>query len=161
MGEEEDDVVVDQWGGDYSEYEPIYMTRTELESSVKKMGPQEIIQPGKLYIFGDYIFLNEKYKGIHIINNTDPINPQRTGFLKIPGNVDIAVKGNVIYADNAVDMVSVSLNIDGSIAEINRVRNIFPGLTPPDLDYVPYNYDRSQSKEPEYIVAWASNNPAS
>jgi hypothetical protein len=49
---------------------------------------------GKLFIQGHYIFLNEVDKGIHVIDNSNPAQPRNVAFIDIPGNVDLAVKGN-------------------------------------------------------------------
>ena len=91
------------YGPERSEnYVPVYMTRAELEGSVKYLdGERGMSDPGKIYVYGDRIFVNEKYRGVHVIDNSDPYNPRRTGFIVAPGCIDMAVKGNIIYVDNA------------------------------------------------------------
>jgi hypothetical protein len=114
------------YGDDY--YEPIYMTRAELEASVKFAPAQSLRDPGKIYVRGDQLFICEPYKGVHVIDNSDPRNPHPTDFIEIPGCVDIAVRGDVLYADNAVDLVAVDLV---KREEVAREQNAFNAIVSP------------------------------
>ena len=51
-----------------SVYQPVLMSRTQLETSVVKKDPQPIQQPGKLYRYVNYSIINEQYKGTHVMN---------------------------------------------------------------------------------------------
>ncbi len=82
------------------EWEPIFM---ELEQSVKYIHEKRPLQnPGKIYCKDNYIYVNELFKGVHVINNSHPANPVNEGFILVPGCVDMAVKENILYVDNAV-----------------------------------------------------------
>src|SRR5437867_12520350 len=83
----------------YRIYTPVYKTTQEVRANIKSNGPKEIVNAGKLYLRGPYIFLNEIDRGIHIIDNTNPASPKNIAFIDIPGNMDLAVKGNTLYAD--------------------------------------------------------------
>ncbi|HYC29855.1 MAG TPA: hypothetical protein VEB42_13575, partial [Chitinophagaceae bacterium] len=91
----------------YTYYQPVYKTTAEVRANIKSNPSQKIERPGKLYIKGQYIFLNEIDKGVHIIDNSNPANPRNIAFIDIPGNVDIAVKGNTLYADLYTDLVAI------------------------------------------------------
>ncbi|MEI9810605.1 MAG: hypothetical protein WDO16_23555 [Bacteroidota bacterium] len=97
-----------------------------MRANIKSNAPKEIVKTGKLYIFGHYIFLNEIDKGIHVINNANPASPQQVAFIDIPGNLDIAVKGNTLYADLYTDLVAIDIS-DPSHAVVKKViENQFP-----------------------------------
>ena len=119
-------------------YEPIFMSRAELEKSVSFIpGAREMLRTGKIYYRSPYIFINERYKGVHVINNTDPAHPVKEGFILAPGCIDMAVKGDILYLDNAVDLVSFDLS---SKQVTRRIRNVFPEPIPPtDAGVVYYN----------------------
>ncbi|WP_298736719.1 hypothetical protein [uncultured Chitinophaga sp.] len=51
----------------FKKYIPVYMQLSELRSAIRKEAPRAIEQPGKIYLYGHYIFLNELNKGIHVI----------------------------------------------------------------------------------------------
>jgi len=61
----------------YSDYKPVFMYRSDMENAVQLHQPRTIENPGKIYLKDDYIFVNEKYSGVHIINNSNPINPKK------------------------------------------------------------------------------------
>ena len=116
-----------------SEYVPILIDREEMEQAVKLDSPRPMIEPGKIYYKSPYLFIVEKYKGVHIIDNSNPSNPEKINFLHIDGIRDVSVKGNVLYADNAVDLIAIQFNssITG-ITVSKRIENYFPEMTPPD-----------------------------
>jgi hypothetical protein len=113
----------------YKTYEPIYMSYEELRKAVKSESPQALKKPGKIYIKGNYIFINEMDKGIHIINNVNPASPQNIGFINIPGNVDIAAIGNVMYADSYIDLLALDISNPNSVSVLKRVENVLPQRT--------------------------------
>src|SRR5688572_25357656 len=76
----------------YTYFTPVYQTAAVVRANIKSDAARAIINPGKIYIKGNYIFLNEVDKGIHIIDNTNPAAPRNVSFINLPGNVDIAVK---------------------------------------------------------------------
>ncbi|RLD62382.1 MAG: hypothetical protein DRI95_13135, partial [Bacteroidetes bacterium] len=86
----------------FSAYKPILMEREELEQSISFTGAQEMINTGKIYLKGNTIYINEKYKGIHVIDNTDPSSPEKAGFIVIPGCIDMAMKDDILFADNSI-----------------------------------------------------------
>jgi hypothetical protein len=45
------------------------------------------------------IFINQPMEGIHIVDNSNPANPMNHSFISIPGNVDMAIVDNHLYAD--------------------------------------------------------------
>lgn len=138
----------------YETYSPVLMERAELEKSIKSFDPISLKYPGKIYIKDTLLFIVEKFQGVHVINDYDPSNPENIKFITIPGIVDIAVKGNVLYADNAVDLVSVDITDLDNVKEINRVKNVFPELYHPELRYIPNQFRAENRPENTVIVNW-------
>jgi hypothetical protein len=110
----------------YSVFEPIYKTKAEVFADIKSNSPTSISNPGKIYMYGNYIFLNEINKGVHIIDNSNPASPSIKAFINIPGNVDIAVKGSTLYADLYTDMVVVDITNPLNSAFQKVVPKVFP-----------------------------------
>ncbi|MDX5347137.1 MAG: hypothetical protein LPK19_07800 [Hymenobacteraceae bacterium] len=134
-----------------SAYQPLLMSRQQLETSIALKAPQPIYAPGKIYLFGNHIFINEKYKGVHVINNQDPKNPEQVAFIQVPGNIDFAVKNQVLYVDNAVDLVAIDLSDLNNIEVTQRIKNVFPELSAPDG----FNtYDRANVPDDAVVVGW-------
>ncbi|MEZ4905245.1 MAG: hypothetical protein R2822_27575 [Spirosomataceae bacterium] len=110
-------------------YRPIYASLTEAREITTTL-PQPLQKPGKIYVRGNYLFINEQGKGLHLIDNTDP-EPPKLSFIKIPGNVDIAVKGNLLYANNGPDFVVLNIAEPTKILVVKRIENVFPALDYP------------------------------
>ena len=110
----------------YTYYKPIYKTTAEVRANIKSNAPQNVERPGKLYLYGAYIFLNEVDKGIHIIDNSNPAAPRNAGFIDIPGNMDLAVKGNTLYADLYTDLVAIDITDPKNVLLKKTVENVFP-----------------------------------
>lgn len=110
----------------YSIYTPVYMDKAQALSNIKSSAAQPLKNTGKIFLYGNYIFLNELNKGVHIINNTNPSSPQNVGFISIPGNVDIAVKGNTLYADLYTDLLAIDIANPLQARLSKTVPNIFP-----------------------------------
>ena len=109
---------------------PIYKSYDDLRSAVKMTTSREMNSPGKIYFKDQYIFINEKMEGVHVFDVSNPNNPQNKGFIVIPGNVDIAIKDNVLYADSYIDLVSIDISNFANIKEVGRVQKIFPYTLP-------------------------------
>ncbi len=135
-------------------YTPLFMTRKQLESSISSVAPQKLVEPGKLLLFNNYIFLNEKYKGVHVIDNSNPSSPQKVSFIRVPGCIDLALKNNFLMVDNAVDLVVLDISNVTQVTVSSRTKEAFPELNPPDLGYLPSTYSVENREEGLIVVGW-------
>jgi hypothetical protein len=110
----------------YTWYTPVYRTLPEVRANMKSSPARAIKAPGKIYIYGNYIFLNELDEGIHIFDNTQPSSPKNLAFIPIPGNQDLAVRGNVLFADSYSDLVTFNISDPKAVTAINFAENAFP-----------------------------------
>lgn len=128
---------------------PVVLSFEQIRSGIASETPQDLKNPGKIYVKDNYIFINEIKKGIHIIDNTNPQQPQNIAFLKIPGVVDMAVKENTLYADNYMDIVTFDITNPKAIKETGRVQNVFQnGLT----DGISWYYNPQNQTVTDYEI---------
>ncbi|WP_299127040.1 hypothetical protein [uncultured Winogradskyella sp.] len=129
------------WGIDGGEviegrmnYEPVVIQRSEFEASTFiENTPRSIENSGKIYVKGNFIFINEVNKGFHVINNTDPANPVNIGFIQVLGSSDLSIKNTVFYANNARDLIAFTLDESNeSLTITKRIANVFPQIWTPD-----------------------------
>jgi hypothetical protein len=97
----------------------------EIRSQVKAENARQLLRPGKMYVKGNYLFVNEIKEGIHVIDNSDPKNPKFVSFINIPGNGDIAVRDNILFADSFSDLVALDIKDPANAKETGRVQNVF------------------------------------
>lgn len=115
-----------QWG-----YRPIYSNI--LNDIISLEEPRALTNPGKIYLYKNYLLINEVQKGVHIIDNSNPQNPVTINFLKIIGNNDVAVKNGVLYADQFDNLVTVHLDSLATNFAKNRLTEVFENFNYYDI----------------------------
>jgi hypothetical protein len=138
---------------DYSVARPLKMSLSEFKNGVAIIAPVPVQVSGKIYAYNDYIFINDKSKGVHVVDNSNPAFPKKIAFIKIPGNVDISVKGNYLFADSLTDLVVLDISDMTNIHEVNRLENVLNGyvIWPFDADIIESDNIDYQT---EMIVGW-------
>ncbi|TBN02733.1 hypothetical protein EYD45_11450 [Hyunsoonleella flava] len=133
---------------------PEIMSKSDFRKSVEIKGAQPIAEPGKIYIYNNYIFVGDVNKGVHIIDNTNPASPQPLSYIEIPGNEDISVKNNYLYADSATDLVVFDISEINNVKQVERLEDVFEiynyqiPLEAEYTDFGTFNY------ETDIIVGW-------
>jgi hypothetical protein len=89
---------------------PVYETLTKFRQGIVSQPAAAITATGKISVYGKFIFLSEPGKGIHVIDNSNPASPKNVSFINIPGNEDMAIKGNSLYADAYGDLVTFDIS---------------------------------------------------
>ncbi|MDR0757906.1 MAG: hypothetical protein LBF85_08680 [Tannerella sp.] len=131
---------------------PVYMSFEDLRSAVAYAPARPLVHPGKIYFKGNYLFVVESLEGVHVIDVSNPSNPQNTGFIAIPGCVDIAVKEQSLYADSFVDLVTIDISDVTRPVETKRLTDVFPyTATPPENPDYPCAEVR---QEKGVVVGW-------
>lgn len=133
---------------EYTIMEPVYLSPEELRASFEVVDPVEVTNTGKIYLYQNYLLLNEPGKGIHVIENSDKENPQIISFINIPGNYEMAVQGDRLFADSYVDLVVIDISDPTNVRLTQRVEDIFLELVQQNQHY---------DIENGIIVDWAPN----
>jgi len=147
---------------------PVYMEVDVFRSmEVGSTTAKPLSATGKIYVYEDYLFINEPQKGIHVIDNRDPSSPKNLNFIDIPGNMDLAVNGGILYADSYIDLLAFNISNMQEIRLVERVENVFPHMFT-DLNqtlFVTYRdtvitYTESERKKWIWYDGMAFNNGA-
>ncbi|MEM0994815.1 MAG: hypothetical protein AAGI49_17410 [Bacteroidota bacterium] len=131
---------------------PIY-ANFEVWDEIKSLPPQPIENLGKIYYKSPYIFVNERFKGVHVIDNSDPTNPTPVAFIQIFGCEDVAVNGDILYADNYTDLVAIDISDLNNVKEVNRVKDLYTR----DAKSFPEGYSgyfECVEEEKGFVVGW-------
>jgi len=138
---------------DYLVARPLKVSKTEFKNGVDVIAPIPTEESGKIYAYQNYIFVNDKYRGVHVIDNSDPSAPKKVSFIKIAGNVDISVKDNYLYADSITDLVVLDISDVNNIVIVNRMDNVLHDniVWPAEADI----FENTEiDYENEIIVGW-------
>lgn len=115
---------------------PIYLTFDELRSSFEISSDAKLEKPGKIIFYGSHMFVNEYQKGIHVVDLGDPSNPELIAFMEVPGNVDMAIRNDLLYAESYVDLLVIDISNPEQPVLDQRIEDLFEYVIPP----YDYNY---------------------
>lgn len=110
---------------EYVYFEPVYASLSTVREGVAVEDPRPLRSIGKIYFKDDFLFINEPGEGIHVIDDRNTSSPVILKFIKIPGNYDLAIKGNTLYADSYMDLVAFDISNLDNIHETDREEGIF------------------------------------
>lgn len=137
---------------------PVYADSTNQNISLD--APRAIEQAGKIYSYGDLLIVGEREEGIHILDNSDPRNPENLLFVTIPGNNDFAVKDGIVYADSYFDLLALQISMDTVIVtkRLNLLGVDDPSAYDLSADYPPVHDIYFECVDPSRgeIIGWVS-----
>jgi len=103
---------------------PIYVSPTDF-SLVRTESPKEFDELGNIVNLGNFIFIVEKNKGIHVIDNVDPKNPVKKYFWSIPGCTEFTIEEDVLYADNSFHLLVIDISDYSNIKVLDYIKDIY------------------------------------
>jgi hypothetical protein len=107
-----------------------------LRSSFDVKSGVSMEKPGKISFYGSHMFVNEYQKGIHVVDLSDPTQPELKAFIEVPGNVDMAIRNNLLYAESYVDLLVIDISDPDQPVLEQRIEDLFEYVIPPyDYDY--------------------------
>lgn len=115
-----------------SKYKPVLIARSSLPNSVFNQPPSDISNPGKYLVNGNYLYVVERYKGVHIFDNTNPSAPKNMVFVTVPGIETISILNKTLYVDNSIDIVGLDISNPATPVLTSRIPNAIPQPGPPD-----------------------------
>jgi len=135
-------------------FRPVYAPASEAKT-VKTLDARDVETQGKIYVKDNYIYIGDVNRGVHVVNNTDPENPVKECFIQIYGNHDIAIKGNMMYADNMEDLIVIDISDFQNPVVVKRIEDIYELPN----QYYPENvswrtYFECVDPEKGYVVGW-------
>lgn len=130
----------------YIQYNPSYKNLDEIRN-VTAGQPQDLVNPGQIYIYKQYLFINEFRKGIHVFDNSNPAQPVNLAFYDIPGNAQLSIKDNILYANNYLDLLAIDITDPLNINVIDVEEFIF-------MDSYVSNFGQYDTTKSQLIVEY-------
>lgn len=127
------------------------MDYESFRNAVKFIGPQAIKDKGQIYSKDGYLFIIENGEGIHFIENYNPSNPIKKGFLKVPGCTGMAMKDHFLYVNSLIDLVIVDISNFNAPKVAQRIEGLMPEYLPTGNDQYPY---AKIDKNKGVVVGW-------
>lgn len=115
---------------------PVYINKSDL--IVESQPPREFGELGHIVVIGDILLINELYTGIHVVDNSDQGNPVNIAFWAITGNLEFTVTGDLLYADNSLDLYTIDISNIFEIELVSTQENIYS--VPESQQFFPRNH---------------------
>ncbi len=129
---------------------PIYLPLAALDD-IGSQAPQAVEQSGPIYLIGDFFFMIENRKGIHVYDISDDEQENSLVFIKIPAVTDFTIDGNFLYADSWRDLVTIDISDIYNVVLVSRIEDVFDPFLYPQLYNGPFEcVDESQGA----VVGW-------
>jgi hypothetical protein len=109
----------------YVQFNPVYMMPAQFRVDIQVSNDKELETPGKIYVYKQYLLINELREGIHVYDNSNPENPIPVSFIEIPGNVDMAIYNDHLYADSYVDLLTIDIRDIQNPELVKRENDVF------------------------------------
>ncbi|THH41848.1 LVIVD repeat-containing protein [Neolewinella litorea] len=114
----------------YTAYHPVVLTAAEWrQDDFTATTPQSVCDPSAFYVYGNILFVLDRNAGLHIIDNSDNADPRPVKFLNIPGGVGLAVRNNVLYVNQYIDLLAFDLSDPREPRFLSRTRDVFDPYT--------------------------------
>lgn len=94
-------------------------------NEIRTIDPQPVVDQGTIFTFENFLFVNDKKLGIHVIDNSLPGNPNYLYFWNIPGNSTFTLEGDYLFADNGPHMLVINVSNFGNIKFERYIEGIF------------------------------------
>ncbi len=127
---------------EYITYQPVFKRIDEMRKPASFEASRSLNEPGKIFYYKGYLFINEMHKGIHVIDNSNPSSPVNIGFIDLPGSLDMAVHNDILYADSYLDLVGIDITNPAAPVEVSRVNDVFTSF---------YSFDENLGYLVEYV----------
>lgn len=142
-------------------FKPVYVDSSSINDVIFSTSPKILVKPGKIYKYGNMLLISDEDKGIHVIDNTDKTNPVKMAFINIPGNRDIARKGNFLYADCNGNIITIDISdpLNSKVTNISNSISLNALRPPNDLvmkhfsGYERVFYECADEKK-GYLLSW-------
>lgn len=137
---------------------PIYAS-TDSVRKIEGVAPRAIEDGGKIYIKDGRLYQVENGQGIHVIDISDPSNPQKLKFIRCFGAQELSIMDDKLYTNNVNDLVVIDITNINNVQLAGRKENLVKLVTtaPPGEGYF-----ECPDESKGIIVGWEQkllNNP--
>jgi hypothetical protein len=143
----------------YTANTPVYQSTSEWRAKpITLQAPQTLVNPGRIYVYGKLLIVNEFMRGVHLFDNNTPANPVNLGFLPVVANADIAVRNDILYLDSYTDILAFNIADPAHPALVGRAEDALEVSKFEDMVYLE-GYDPAYMMGPVdmdkgIVVAW-------
>jgi hypothetical protein len=109
-------------------YTPVYQERRIYEKMLGAEIEAELLNPGKIYMKDNFKYIGDINRGVHVYDYSNPEEPELVAFWYLPGNIDIAIKNNTMYANSYSNLAAINITNPRNPQTVKLLRRAFPNV---------------------------------
>ncbi|HKK87279.1 MAG TPA: hypothetical protein VJ917_00430 [Saprospiraceae bacterium] len=117
---------------------PVYFEGEIDTSFINLLPPREFQELGNFVLQDDWMFIIELFEGIHVIDNSDPANPETVAFIEVPSARQITADGNALFVNFFDDLVVLDISNIENLRILDVVESFYNTA---DFNYSPPDYE--------------------
>ncbi|MBK8389077.1 MAG: hypothetical protein IPL23_07215 [Saprospiraceae bacterium] len=150
----------------YIQLDPVYTTVEAFrKNEIVTIQNVPLENPGKIYLYKNYLLINEAGRGIHFYDISDPKKPAHKVYYEILGNFDMAINNDLLVVDNVIDLVSINISDILNPKVQNRHNNYKNVYDANNYQHVAYynktnvvrSFDCSVAGPTNVVINWGGN----
>lgn len=102
---------------------PVFIPRSEVLAEITYDTAAHRYTFDNLVVWGNYLAVLDKEKGVAILDNTDPLQPAYVGYINVPAATYLAVKDNLLWVNHYNDFLYFSWDADLGAIQAGRLEN--------------------------------------
>lgn len=129
---------------------PIYFEGEKDTSLIELKPPRAFQELGNFVLQGDWMFIVELFEGIHVIDNSEPANPETIAFIEVPSARQITADGDALFVNFFEDLIVLDVSNIESLIILDVVESFYDtadfNSSPPDYEgfFECFDEDRGQ-----------------
>jgi hypothetical protein len=138
---------------EYIAYEPVLVNADDFRTTIVATDARNLCTPSGFYVYGDYLLVVEAKEGLHVFDNSDPTNPRAISFVPVMGAAGLAVRNDILYINNYVDLVSFDISSPTAPVMVGRTEDVFEpySIFTNDLGYEEMVVDYRETNAVQYL----------
>ena len=110
----------------YQVYQPVVVSAEAWRSETfATVAPTEVCDASGFYVYGDYLFVLDRGAGLQVYDNRDNDHPEAVSFVAITGGQGLAVRNDILYVNQYVDLLAFDLSDPTEPTLLSRTEDVF------------------------------------
>lgn len=102
---------------------PVFTPRSEVLAEINYSSAAHSYAFDDVVEWGDHLAILDQYKGVAILDNSDPLQPIYLGYINVPATIYLAVKDDMLWVNHYNDFVYFTWDAELGAVQSGRLEN--------------------------------------